>query len=194
MSEAKITLPVTGMTCANCVASVERNTKKVAGVSDAVVNFASERVTVTYDPAVARPHEMIARIQRAGYDVPTAVVELPLVGMTCANCANTIQRRLGKVEGVLEANVNFATEKAQVTYVPGTVTRAELVAAVRKAGYDVVETAGDESMEDAEAAAREAEIQHQTRRFVIGLLFTLPLFLMSMGRDLGLLGHWAHDA
>ena len=84
------------MTCANCVAAVERNAKKVDGVNEAVVNFASEKVTLTYDPAVAQPQAVIERIERAGYEVPTATVELPLMGMTCANCVSTVERTLNK--------------------------------------------------------------------------------------------------
>jgi Cu+-exporting ATPase len=199
MSEQKqLTLPVVGMTCANCVASVERNAKKVAGVTDATVNFASEKVTLVFDPTLADPKaatsEVIARVQRAGYDIPTATIELPLLGMTCANCANTIQRRLNKVEGVLSAEVNYANERAVVTYVPGAVERADLIAAVRKAGYDVVETAADAEPEDAEAAARAAEVRHQWTRLIAGIVFSLPLFLLSMARDLGLVGEWAHAA
>ncbi|MFN2163915.1 MAG: copper ion binding protein, partial [Candidatus Promineifilaceae bacterium] len=145
MSETKqVTLPVLGMTCANCVAAVERNSKKVEGVSDAAVNFASEKVTFTYDPQLINARDVtsdvIARIERAGYSVPTATVELPLLGMTCANCAATIERRLNKTDGVLEASVNYATNKATVTYAPGATSRAELAAAVRKAGYDVVDS------------------------------------------------------
>jgi Cu+-exporting ATPase len=183
------------MTCANCVAAVERNTKKVSGVTNASVNFASEKVTFSYDPALVADGdvtaEVIERIKRAGYEVPTAELELPLLGMTCANCAATIERRLKKTEGVLDANVNYASEKAVVTYAPGAVTRADLVAAVRKAGYDVVETELGEEIEDAEAAAREAEIAHQKRRLTVGILFTLPLFILSMARDFGLVGEWA---
>jgi Cu+-exporting ATPase len=93
---------------------------------------------------------------------------------------------------VLEATVNYANEKARVKYATGATTRAELVAAVRKAGYDVVETAADEEPEDAEAAAREAEIRHQWTRLIVGVIFSLPLFLFSMSRDFGLLGEWAH--
>lgn len=197
MSEQKqVTLPVLGMTCANCVAAVERNSKKVGGVTDANVNYASEKVTFSYDPALIDGRDataqVIERIERAGYKVPTATAELALVGMTCANCANTIERRLQKTEGVLEASVNFASEKALVTYATGAATRADLVAAVRKAGYDVVEASGAEELEDAEAAAREAEVRHQQRRFLIGVIFSLPLFLLSMSRDFGLLGEWAH--
>ncbi len=197
MSEQQLTLPVIGMTCANCVAAVERNAKKVEGVTDAAVNFASEKVTVTYDPDVAGAGavtaDVIERIRRAGYDVPTAEVELPLLGMTCANCAATIERRLNKVDGVIGATVNYANERATVRYAPGAVTRADLATAVRKAGYDVVEAADDAGdPADAEAAAREAEINHQKKRLLIGIIFTLPLFLLSMGRDLGLLGDWAN--
>lgn len=202
MSQTKqLTLPVLGMTCANCVAAVERNAKKVEGVSSAVVNFASEKVTVVFEETADSKtitNDVIARIQKAGYDVPTAEIELPLLGMTCTNCANTIERKLNKTEGVLAASVNYASEKATVKYAVGATTRADLVAAVRKAGYDVVETATGagltaESSDDAEAAAREAEIRHQWIRFTVGVIFSLPLFLFSMARDLSFLGHWAHD-
>ena len=197
MSEEKqITLPVIGMTCANCVAAVERNSKKVEGVTAASVNYASEKVTFTYDPAVVKGQEVttavIERVKRAGYEIPTASLELPLLGMTCANCAANIERALNKVDGVLSASVNYANEKATVGHAPGAVSRAEMVAAIRKAGYDVVESASDRDLEDAEAAAREAEIDHQKHRLLIGVLFSLPLFLFSMARDFGLVGHWAH--
>jgi len=199
MPETKqLTVPVIGMTCANCVASVERNSKKVQTVQDASVNFASEKLTISYDPALSKPQEVLTdvveRVAKAGYQVPTATIELPLLGMTCANCAKTIQRTLNKVEGVLTANVNYASEKATVSYVAGLITRAELVAAVRKAGYDVVTAADGEALEDAEAAARLAEVHHEWRRLTVGILFALPLFLLSMARDFGLVGMWAHDA
>ncbi|MBK6326134.1 MAG: copper-translocating P-type ATPase [Chloroflexi bacterium] len=201
MSEQKqLTLPVVGMTCANCVATVERSAKKVEGVAGATVNYASEKVTFTYDPALVKPQDVaaqvIARIEKAGYEVPTAVTELPLLGMTCTNCANTIERRLNKVDGVLSAEVNYANEKAVVRYAPGATTRGDLVAAVRQAGYDVVSsgdgTGSDDTLEDAEAAAREAEVKHQERRLLVGLIFSVPLFLLSMSRDFGLLGDWSH--
>lgn len=190
--EKQLTLPVLGMTCANCVATVERNAKKVEGVNDAVVNFASEKVLLKYDPAVAQPEAVIERIHRAGYEVPTATLELPLLGMTCANCAGNIERALNKVDGVLEADVNYASEKATVNYIVGVTNRPELVAAVRMAGYDVVEAEAGEELEDAEAAARKAEIRHQQKRFIVGAIFTAPLLILSMGRDLGLLGLWSH--
>lgn len=191
MAEKSITLPVTGMTCANCVATVERNVKKLDGVSEAVANFATDRVTLVYDDALVDPDAVITRIQRAGYDVPQQAVELPITGMTCANCAFTVGRALKKVDGVLAADVNYATERATVT-LAANVTREDLAQAVEKAGYGVVLADDDADLEDAEMAARAAEIRHQEHRLLVGVLFTLPLFLISMARDFGLLGMWSH--
>jgi len=202
MSNTQITLPVIGMTCANCVASVERNSKKVDGVTDANVNYASEKVTFTYDPSLINAKQattdVIARIERAGYQVPTATLELSLLGMTCTNCSNTIERRLNKADGVLEATVNYAIEKAAVTYATGVTDRAQLVAVVRKAGFDVVDDSTDDEVggaADAEAEARAAEIRHQWKRLIVGLVFTVPLFVISMSRDFGLLDSipWIYD-
>ena len=196
MAEEQVTLPVIGMTCANCVAAVERNAKKVEGVTQTAVNYASEKVTVTYDPAIIKGQPLteavVARVQRAGYQIPTVEMELPLLGMTCANCAASIERALKKVTGVTQASVNYASEKALVSVAAGAVERSDLVAAVRRAGYDVVETAVDADPIDAEQAARDAEIRHQWHRLIVGAIFTVPLFLFSMSRDFGLIGHWAH--
>ncbi len=99
MTSSVIDLPVTGMTCANCANTIERTLKKTPGVTSAAVNFASERAQVEFDPAQVKPADMIERIRKAGYDVTVAHVELPLLGMTCANCANTIERTLKKLPG-----------------------------------------------------------------------------------------------
>jgi len=115
-------------------------------------------------------------------------ITLDVLGMTCTNCSNTIQRQLNKVEGVQEAAVNFASEKASVTYFPDLVGRDDLVAAVRRAGFDVIEAAPGEDAEDAETIARETDIRHQWKRLTVGIIFTLPLFLLSMARDFGFLG------
>ena len=116
---------------------------------------------------------------------------LPITGMTCANCAATIQRTLEKkVAGVVGATVNCATEKARVEYDPSQVSRRGLVEAIEKIGYSVTES-GPDGLEDRERAARQAEIQTQTYKFWIGLAFSLPLFVLSMTRDFGLLGAWA---
>jgi len=197
MAKERATLSITKMHCANCAFTVERSLKKVEGVSDAVVNFATEQASVTFDPGQLKPADLVKRVEDAGYGVVTAKVELPITGMTCANCAATVGRTLNKkVDGVVQANVNFATERASVEYIPGVTTIAAMIGAIEAAGYGVVQAAADaaEPLEDVEAKARQAEIADQTRKFWVGVAFALPLFLFSMARDFGLLGGWAHAA
>jgi Cu+-exporting ATPase len=193
MTTKQVSLPVTGMTCANCSLTVERNLKRMDGVAEAAVNLATEKATVTFDPAAVTEGQFLALIRDIGYDVPTAKAELPVTGMTCANCASTIERTLGRLGGVVAASANYASERVSVEYLPGVVSLAAIQQAIRDAGYDVVVAAEGEAAEDVERAAREAEIRSQTRKFWVGVAFTLPLFLLSMGRDFGLLGAWAHE-
>ncbi len=116
---------------------------------------------------------------------------LPITGMTCANCALTIERNVRKLPGIETANVNLASERLSIVYDPTAVSHDDIVARVRRAGYDVPQVAENDTMEDVEAKAREAEIAHQWRRLIVGAVFTIPLLALSMARDLGLLGAWA---
>jgi len=195
MASETITFPVTGMTCANCAANIERGVRKLDGVRDVNVNFAAEQTTVSFDPKLLHFKDVIVKIQGAGYTVTTSKSEFPVTGMTCANCAANIERALNKKRsGVVNASVNFATERVFVEYVPAVVTFDEITEAVQKAGYGAVAPDDSFEEEDAEKAARDAEIRDQTRKFVVGLLFALPLFILSMARDFNLLGIWSHAA
>ncbi len=127
---------------------------------------------------------MIERVSGAGYGVVQATIELPITGMTCASCVRSVERALSKPSGILSVNVNLATEKATVSYLPGRVRRTDLVKAVEAAGYGVIDLTTAEQPEDAERAVREAETQRQRRLVIIGALFTIPLFALSMARDL----------
>jgi Cu+-exporting ATPase len=189
--EKQLSLPVTGMTCANCSLTVERNLKRLDGVQDAAVNLSSERASVTYDPATVGERDFLALIRDIGYDVPTAKAQLPVTGMTCANCASTVERSLTRLDGVVSANASFASERVSVEYLPGVTGLSAIRQAVRDSGYDVVLAGEGEAAEDVERAAREAQIRDQSLKFWVGVAFTLPLFLLSMGRDFGLLGDWA---
>ncbi len=116
---------------------------------------------------------------------------LPITGMTCANCAATVERALRKAEGVTEVAVNYATERATVHVDSSTLGVDELAAAVERAGYGVVQ-ADEPDLDDAEAEVRRAELGKQTRMFWTGVLFAGPLFALSMARDFSWLGAWAH--
>ena len=196
MADRTVSLPITGMTCANCAANIEHGLSKLQGVRQTNVNFASERAEVAYDPAQVKVPDLVARIRKSGYDVATARLELPITGMTCANCAANVERTLNKkVAGVVAADVNFGSERAQVTYLPDLVTVEQMVAAIEKAGYGAIAPDGaDSAGEDAEAKARQAEIADQTRKFIVGVIFAAPLFVLSMSRDFALLGPWSHAA
>lgn len=208
----QLTVPVIGMTCLGCAASVETSSRKAAAVQEAEVNFASERLTISFDPEQAPANEILAdvrqQVKRAGYKIPTLTLTLPITGMTCTNCANTVEGALREAAGVVYASVNFAAEKAHVEYVSGLGARAPIVAAVRNAGYDVIggdaaqPAAGEEPDsadapeiaeigEDSEAAARAAAVRREYRRLLVGVVFTLPLVVISMGRDFDLIGSWA---
>ncbi len=192
MSESKsLTLPITGMTCANCVATVERNLKKQEGVESAAVNLASERASVTFDPARVHLPDLIARVERGGYGVATGEADLTIKRLEDDNDARRLQKALANLEGVLDASVNLATGKALVKYVPTVVSQSEIRAAVSKAGLEAMELGGD--AEDAEAKAREMEIANQKRLLIVSLAFTIPLFIFSMLRDLEILGMWARE-
>ncbi len=197
-----LTVPVLGMTCANCVAAVERSAKKAPGVEQAAVNFSTEHLTLSYNPAETSLAEVLARVERAGYKIPTATAELPITGMTCANCVSTVERALNKkTPGVLSAAVNFATETASVSYIPGAVTQADLIGAVERIGYTVVQTTAGSDPFEAEQAAREQEIRRQKRQLWVGLFFTALIMWMTHKRILllltaqgiGSIDQWVYD-
>ena len=187
MTHRKISLPVTGMTCAMCVKNVERSLKKAQGVDEALVNLATEKATVHYDAAQLTIGDLVSQLEQSGYGTAKASLELPITGMTCAMCEKNVVRALRQTEGVVDASVNLATEKATVSYVPGIARRQDLIQAVERAGYGVIDTAASDAPDDAEAQARQAEIDRQTRLLIIGALFTIPLTVLSMTR------HFAHQ-
>ncbi|MDE0481345.1 MAG: heavy metal translocating P-type ATPase [Candidatus Poribacteria bacterium] len=111
-------------------------------------------------------------------------ITLPITGMHCEGCAATITHSLEEMAGIFAANVSIATEQAAITFNPSTLNEAAIVDKIRSLGFDVVDA-------DSEATARAEELQRQKLQFSVGILFTFPLFLLSMGRDMGLIGGWA---
>ncbi|MBN1121921.1 MAG: copper-translocating P-type ATPase [Anaerolineae bacterium] len=192
MTTKQTTLPITGMTCANCVSVVEKGLTKLQGVDQVDVNLALERATVIYDPALLDENALIERVEMTGYGIATATTELAITGMDCASCALAVEKGLKRLDGIVDISINVATERARVTYVAGQVTRRDLIKQIELVGYGVADGATSEELEDAERAAREQEFDRQRRLLLVGVLFTLPLFLLSMGRDFGLVGEWAH--
>ena len=181
----QITLPVQGMTCANCVLSVERSLKKAPGVAEVVVNLTTERATVVLEDPRAAPLEvLVQQVERAGYRVPLGEVDLLVRGLSDDNDARALEERLRSVDGVVAAQVNLVNERARVRYLPTLAQPADIQRAVQRAGYRAILLT--EEAVDIEAQARREEAARQRRLLLLGIAFTVPLFVLSMGADFGL--------
>ncbi|WP_299983226.1 cation-translocating P-type ATPase [Desulfobacula sp.] len=119
-------------------------------------------------------------------------LNLPITGMSCTNCAANITRTVSKLDGVTNANVNFASERLLVDYMPSIVSLDTIVSEIRKIGFDLIVADEGQDEKDVEEIARHAEIRDQMQKFIVGVVFALPLFIISMSRDFGLIGSWSH--
>ncbi|WP_312161432.1 heavy metal translocating P-type ATPase [Phenylobacterium sp.] len=176
-------IPILGMTCASCVGRVEKAIAAAPGVAAASVNLAAERAHVELTPE-GDIAAVVAAIRKAGYEPLDRNVELKIGGMTCASCVSRVEKALKAVPGVLDAQVNLATERAQVRALAGGTETAALIAAVAAAGYsaEAVDAAAAPDLADREREAREAEIGGLKRAVAVAAAGTLPLFLIEMGR------------
>jgi Cu+-exporting ATPase len=181
----QIILPVTGMTCANCVSTVERSLKKLNGVEQVSVNLSSERATVEYQPELVGITEVVGKIRKAGYGVAEGEAELILTRAIYSNDARVIEKSLNSIEGITSSNVNIASSKVLIKYIPTLVSQSEIRKRLSDLGFKAMETDSDDV--DAEAIAHEREIAHQWKLLITGLVFTIPLFIISMMNDLGFL-------
>ncbi|NKF08470.1 copper-translocating P-type ATPase [Clostridium gasigenes] len=178
-------LKIEGMTCASCAKAVERTAKKVQGVSEASVNFATEKLNVSFDETVVSLSDIQSAIEKAGYK---AVIEarnktLKIEGMTCSACAKAIERVTKKLDGVIDSNVNFATEKLSISYESSKIRVSDIKKAIEKAGYKAFEEEDTNIDEDKEK--KEKEIKLLWKKFIISLIFTIPLLVISMGHMVG---------
>lgn len=180
-----ISLPVKGMTCASCSGRIERVLGKLDGVTVAAVSLAGERAEVDFDPSVVSAGAVAEAIAKTGFEVPPETADIAIEGMTCASCSGRVEKALAAVPGVERAEVNLGLETAQVAFVPGLASLADLVAAVNKAGY------GAEPITD-EAKALEAEEQAQAARarrdgltMAVSVVLTLPFLAHMVGGWLG---------
>lgn len=192
MATKKADIPIGGMTCASCVATIEGGLKELPGIAEVNVNLATERGSVVYDPGQVDLSQIVARIHEVGYEVRTQRVDIPVAGMTCAGCVATIEEALKSLEGVVSANVNLATERATVEYVPTLVTIADIKKAIEGAGYQVRELAGEEEeATDQERQARQQEIRQQRNLLIFSAVLTIPIVFLSLLPDLMLLPDFA---
>jgi Cu+-exporting ATPase len=194
-------LEIHGMTCASCAMRVEKALAKVPGVTRASVNLATEKATVEASGGIA-PATLVAAVEKAGYEavpVATETATLAIGGMTCASCANRVEKALSRVPGVAGASVNLATEQATVNLrAPLTgELQDQLVAAVKKAGYEATPLAAEEDAAPAKNAAASNEARREWHAVLVAAVLTTPLVLPMFGHWLGfdwMLPAWAQLA
>ena len=184
----KVELPITGISCASCVAKIEKGLSKMSGITDAKVNFATEKATITFDPSRVHMGDFVATIRDLGYEAGVERISLPIHGMSCASCVKKVEDALNGLEGVVRASVNFATERASVQYIPGAVSMRDFQKAVKDAGYEILEMEwiAKEDIVDREKAAREAEYGKLRHKFITGLILVIPIFVLGQWKLLGL--------
>ncbi|MEQ5975552.1 heavy metal translocating P-type ATPase [Bacillus cereus group sp. MYBK5-1] len=173
MNEKKeANLQISGMTCAACANRIEKGLKKVEGVHEANVNFALEKTKIMYDPTKTNPQQFKEKVESLGYGIVSDKAEFTVSGMTCAACANRVEKRLNKLDGVNKATVNFALESATVDFNPDEVNVNEMKSAITKLGYKLEVKPDDQ---DASTDHRLQEIERQKKKFIISFILSFPL-------------------
>jgi Cu+-exporting ATPase len=170
----KTHIPVTGMTCATCAATIQKGLSKLHGVERAEVNLASEKVSIEYDPARVPLSKIKNTISQMGYGTVTLKSIFPVSGMTCASCVNRVEQALSGVPGVISTSVNLASEKATVEYIEGTEV-SDLRRAVKEAGYELGAEA--ETLEDVTTASRR-EIKNIRDRFIVAAVLAAAIMVL----------------
>jgi len=166
----RITIRIGGMGCAACALKIEDSLKKLEGVYDAVVNLVEGRVSVEYDPETVGLPSMEAAIEEAGYSVINEHLTVLVGGMSCAMCAQRIESALKELEGVSDATVNLAAEKAYIAYNPSLASAEDFRRIIEDLGYEFMGTEGDEEIQEDQSP--------KLRRIAVGFGVSLPLMAM----------------
>jgi Cu+-exporting ATPase len=171
---AKASIPITGMTCANCALNIEKSLAETPGVEKANVNFASEKATISYDPNKVSLSKIKETISELGYEVATIKSIYQVTGMMCATCVGHVEEALKNVPGVVSAVVNLGSEKVTVEYLEST-TYADLKKAVGDAGYELGKELA--ALEDVSETSQR-EVRKVRNRFIFAAVLTIPIVIM----------------
>jgi len=192
MSELEmISLPVTGMDCANCATAVERSIQKIEGIDQVHVNLASERASFEHHGGNNTIFDVIDEVTKAGYGIAVGEARLIITGLVDEKSSDVLEKKIKNLTGITQTNINWVSGKVSVNYIPTLVSQVEIRDQIHKAGFEA-QILGDQNI-DTEEMIRQQEFQNQRKDLLIGLFLTIPLFILSMSRDLGLAGAWAHQ-
>lgn len=174
---------IEGMTCASCAQTVEKAAQKLSGVKTANVNLATEKLNIQFDSSALTEADIQKAVAEAGYIATSNTVKktFNIEGMTCASCAQTIEKATQNLRGVKLASVNLATEKMVIEYDPGRVNISDITKAVMDSGYEAHEEAAIADTVDQDKEKKQKEIKSLWNRFLISALFTVPLLYIAMG-------------
>jgi Cu+-exporting ATPase len=181
MASRTTRLEITGMSCANCSTTVQEALESLDGVASASANYATDEGSVEYDPEAVSLRDIYGAIDDAGYGAASETATIAVSDMSCANCAEANETALEETPGVIEAEVNYATDEAQVTYNPADASMEDLYTAIEDAGYSPVREDGDDGG-DARDDARRAEIRRQLRLTLFGAVLSAPLLFFMVDR------------
>ena len=183
-----VDIAITGMSCASCAAKIEKGLGVLVGVDKASVNFATEKVSISYDPDSVGPADFIEAIKGLGYGTGATTVTIPIQGMSCASCVAKIEGALGALDGVINASVNLATEKATIEYLPAMVSLSDMVVAIKGAGYEAVVVRESEDLEEEKDRANKEAFRRLKGKLIAGIVLTLPIFVFTHPTLFGLTG------
>lgn len=174
---------IEGMTCASCAQTVEKAAQKLPGVKTANVNLATEKMNIQFDSSALTEADIQKAVADAGYTAISNTVKktFNIEGMTCASCAQTIEKATQKLRGVNLSSVNLATEKLVVEYDPGMVNLTDIIKAVMDSGYEAHEEVATADTVDQDKEKKQKEIKSLWNRFLISALFSAPLLYIAMG-------------
>ncbi|OSA88856.1 UNVERIFIED_ORG: ATPase [Clostridium botulinum] len=181
----KKSFKINGMTCSACANRVERVVGKLDGVEKSNVNFATETLSVEFDENKLQDKDIEEKVVKAGYSIKKNIktYNLKVEGMTCSACANRVERVTKKIEGVQESNVNFATEKLTIVVDEDVTGYSDIKTAVEKAGYKLEKEDKVKAKEDKKESNPAKELLN---RFIISVILTVPLLIISMGHMVGM--------
>lgn len=175
----KVSLPITGMSCASCAAKIEKGLTGLSGIIEASVNFASEKVNIAYDPDGVHISDFIKTIKELGYGAGVASVAIPVKGMSCASCVEKVTKALNALDGVVSASVNFATEKATINYLPTVTGSDALMKAINAAGYKALAPSDEEDLLARDEREKKEEEKRLRLRFIIAAIIAVPVMIGS---------------
>ena len=184
MEKVHETYKISGMSCAACAKAVERVVKKLDGVEEQSVNIATEKLSIVYDKSKVNFNDIKSAIEKAGYGVEPEIenrnVDLKIEGMSCAACAKAVERVVKKLDGVVAINVNIATDKASIEYNPLKIKLSEIKRVVENAGYKALDEEKNQFV-DEDKIKKEKEMKALFTKFIIAMVFSIPLFYIAMG-------------